>query len=354
MKRRITHKHLNDLYRKVSSLEITDKDRVVIFSDLHMGNGGRRDDFLKNSELFQYILQNYYLKKRYKLILNGDVEELHRFSLKSIMNRWEKVYQIFNRFSKKTALYKIVGNHDCKLYFIKPFIPTAGLLEAMKLIYKGSTLFIFHGHQSARFLYHFNNIMGFFLRYIATPLYIKNTSVSFNSSRRFKIEKNAYNFSLHKKIISIIGHTHRPLFESLSKIDSLRFKIEQLCRKFYTANEKSKENIKKAVKNYKQELLYYYNKKNKEEGERSSLYTSNLIVPSLFNSGCVIGKTGITAIEIDRGNMMLTHWFDKKKHDKYLHYRQPRPEQLNKSSYYKLIFNRDPLSYIFTRINLLT
>ena len=120
MKKGITYNHLNDLYKKVSSLEITDKDRFVIFSDLHLGNGGRRDDFLKNSELFQYVLKNYYLKKGYKLILNGDVEELHRFSLKSIMNRWEKVYRIFSKFSQKTALYKTIGNHDCKLFFFKP------------------------------------------------------------------------------------------------------------------------------------------------------------------------------------------------------------------------------------------
>ena len=178
--------------------------------------------------------------------------------------------------------------------------------------------------------------------------------MSHNSKKKFKTEKNVYDFSYDKKIISIIGHTHRPLFQSLSKMDSLRFKIEQLCRSYQTVNKREKDKIESAVNIYKKELLYYYSKKHKKEVLQSSLYSSYLFVPSLFNSGCVIGKRGITAIEVNKGNILLTHWFDKNRRDKYLKYRKPKPERLGKSSYYRMIFNQDALDYIFTRIKLLT
>lgn len=354
MKKKFINNNLNILFNKAPLFEITNKDKLVIFSDLHMGNGSYRDDFTKNSNLFKYVLKNFYLKNKYKLILNGDIEELHRFSLKKIMNTWHEIYQLFNDFHKKTGFYKLIGNHDFKLFSKKPFSINNGLFEAIKLNYKDNILFIFHGHQASRFLIRYNNFLGFILRYIATPLYIKNTVVSRNSKKKIHIEKNVYDFSYNKKIISIIGHTHRSLFESLSKVDSLRFKIELLCRSYYAADKNEKKNIEQAVTHYKEEFLYYYSKKHKREGNRSSLYNSNLIVPLLFNSGCVIGKRGITAIEIDKGNILLSHWFDKTRTDKYLKYSHPNPQRLRKSNYYRIVFNQDLLSYIFTRIKLLT
>jgi hypothetical protein len=45
-----------------------------------------------------------------------------------------------------------------------------------------------------------------------------------------------YGFSSRRKIVSIIGHIHRPLFESLSKIDTLKYRIEQLCRHYPLAS----------------------------------------------------------------------------------------------------------------------
>ncbi len=354
MKNTLIHKNLNKLFNKIPIQKLSDKDRFVIFSDLHMGNGSKRDDFMQNADMFTYVLKNYYYKKNYKLILNGDIEELYRFTLKKIILKWKDIYKIFNTFKKKGALLKTIGNHDFKLNFEKLPNQDNGVLEAIKLDYKGNIIFIFHGHQASGILMRHSNFAEFILRYIANPLMIRNWEVPFNSRRKFKTEKNVYNFSYNNKIIAIIGHTHRPLFQSLSKIDSLRFKVEQLCRDFQIADKREKNKIISAVNIYKNELKYYYNKKHKKERLQSSLYSPKFNVPSLFNSGCVIGKRGITAIEIDKGDILLTHWFDKKKRDKYLNFTKPKPECLNKSSYYRMIFNRDSLDYIFTRIKLLT
>ena len=41
---------------------VIDDDRIVIISDLHMGNNTRRDDFRKNADLFELALKKYYQK----------------------------------------------------------------------------------------------------------------------------------------------------------------------------------------------------------------------------------------------------------------------------------------------------
>ena len=354
MNRKLAFKNLNKLLKNAPQINISDKDKIVIFSDLHMGNGGYRDDFVKNAELFMNVLKNYYLKKDYTLILNGDIEDLYKFSLKGITKTWNKVYQIFDGFAKQKKLFKTVGNHDYTLSSIKKLETGHQLSESIKLNYKNNTILIFHGHQADIFLRRHNWFVPLILHYIASPIMNTGFEISMNKRKRYKTEKNTYEFSCEKKIISIIGHTHRPLFESFSKIDSLRFQIEQLCRKYLNANKKNKKNIELSIKEHKQELLYYYEKKNIKEASRSSLYNENLHVTYLFNSGCVIGKSGITAIEIDKGNILLSHWFDKTRRDKYLKYGKPYPEHLEHTNYYKTVFNRDLLSYIFTRIKLLT
>ena len=36
-------------------------DRIVILSDLHLGDGGPRDDFRQNASLVHDVLRDYYL-----------------------------------------------------------------------------------------------------------------------------------------------------------------------------------------------------------------------------------------------------------------------------------------------------
>ena len=49
------------------------------------------------------------------------------------------------------------------------------------------------------------------------------------------------------KMITLIGHTHRPLFESLSKIDDLRFKVESRLRLYESADNREKRAIENQV-----------------------------------------------------------------------------------------------------------
>jgi len=84
------------------------------------------------------------------------------------------------------------------------------------------------------------------------------------------------------------------------------------------------------------------------------LYNDKLLVPCLFNSGSGIGKRGFTGIEIKNGRISLVYWFDKNLSSRYLDYNGIKTKNLNGTDYYKAVLKSEPLSYVFTRINLLT
>ncbi len=227
---KVVYQNLDKLFAEAPTYDLTDSDRWVIFSDLHMGDGGSTDDFKDNADLFIKALRDHYLKKNFSLILNGDVEELQRFSLNKIIKRWPQVYEVFTEFHEKFQLLKTIGNHDIELPSISDNPHPYELLEAFKFHYKEDDLFIFHGHQASKKFQSHNHIIGLTLRYLANPLGIKNYSVAHDSKKQYNIEKRTYSYSAYSKIASIIGHTHRPLFESMHKVERLKYKIEQMCR----------------------------------------------------------------------------------------------------------------------------
>ena len=67
------HPQLERLLQKARPVTLDQSSKVLILSDLHMGNGGRRDEFRRNAELVRTMLGSYYLPEKYSLVLNGDV-----------------------------------------------------------------------------------------------------------------------------------------------------------------------------------------------------------------------------------------------------------------------------------------
>jgi len=313
------------------------------------------DDFLQNGPLFKQVLEQYYEPGKYTLILNGDVEELHRFRLRQITSFWKNTYTVFKRFHDRDSLFKLFGNHDYEILLRHKLPLNIPVHETLKLDYKGNNIFIFHGHQAGyRWFKLYHWITAFFLRFLANVLRIKNYTVAQNKRKKYKIEKNAYNFAKKNKIIVVIGHTHRPLYESLSKSDNLKFKIESLCREYPSAPGNQKQELEEKIQKYKKELVDILQRKDGED-IISNLYNSGQapLVPCMFNSGCGIGKRGITAIEISEGKIRLVHWFDKRVSRNYLGYDGYPLHRLQDTEYCKITLKEDPLDYIFTRIKLL-
>lgn len=350
---KLVYQNLDQLLDESPGDRLAMEDRWVIFSDLHMGDGGSTDDFKRNSDLFLKASQNYYFKKGFSIFLNGDVEELQRYNLKKITKQWSAVYKVFDQFANSTRLIKTIGNHDLQLKFKSQYPFDYELVESFKFDYKGNPLFLFHGHQASKKYQKHNELIGFTLKYLANPLGIKSYSVSHDSKKQYNIEKRVYHYSTYNKLVSIIGHTHRPLFESLHKVERLKFKIEQLCREYATGMHAGEKLIKESIKAYKKELESYY-KENQDHDYHNYVYNTIFSIPCLFNSGTVIGKRGMTCLEIENGNISLVHWFDKNISKKYLKQSGYEPEPLAGTDYYRMAINLESLDYVFTRIKFLS
>ncbi len=347
------HHTLCNLYKSTDKVGLPPDEKFIIFSDLHMGSGGKRDDFKKNSRLMLYVLENYYLAQNYTLILNGDIEELQKFKLKQIMKKWGRAYDLFSAFKDNGKLIKVLGNHDLDLMYEKNYIFSNELVESLIFKYNHNRLFLFHGHQALHLHEKYHDLFNLLLRYIARPLNLKNFTPVLNSKKKYRVEKKVYEFSISNKIATIIGHTHRPLFESLSKIETLKFTIEQLIEFYPLAEDEEKKQVELDIKDLSLELRNTF-KKNKKLGLRSSPYDPVMTVPTMFNSGSCIGKRGITGLEIQNGRISLVYWYGKRMHKKYLRIYEEEPVRLHSSQFHKLLIKSDDLDSIFNRIKLLS
>jgi UDP-2,3-diacylglucosamine pyrophosphatase LpxH len=330
-------------------LDLRRGGKVLVVSDLHMGTGPR-DDLAQNGELLVSLLKDYYYPSGWLLVLNGDVEELHRYSLHAIRERWAALYRVFDRFASEGRLYKTLGNHDEDLRFEKNY--PYPLYHALRIETSPLPVFVYHGHQSSPVFTEYNAILRGLVRYILTPLGIRNVSTARSPHRRFYVEKKAYAFSMEQGCISIIGHTHRALFESLSRFDYVRFEIERFCRDYPSSEGREKKRIAAEVAALRNELRKL-KRSERRDVLRQSLYGEELPVPCLFNSGSAISRRGLNAIELDGEEIALVYWFADGNEKKFVTRGNYRIEKLRGTPYRRTVLNRDRLDYIKARMELL-
>ena len=321
--------------------------KVLIISDLHMGCG-RRDDFHPNGEMVRTILEEYYYKNGWQLVLNGDIEELAKNSLASIRAKWAQMYRVFDLFAQAGRLYKTLGNHDEDLVFEKGY--PYPLYNAVRIETGLIPIYVYHGHQSSRVYTDYNNIIRIGLRYLLKPIGIRNISSARSPRRRFHVERKAYDFSLRNNCISIIGHTHRALFQSLGRFDFIKFEIERHCRDYPSAHGEEKERIAREVAALRRELGKLKRSERLEEGPRLTLYGDELPAPCLFNSGSAMGKKGVNAIELDRESISLVYWFSEGSGMKFISRGWHTVEKI--AGCCRSVLNNDSLDYIKGKIEL--
>lgn len=168
------HPYLERLLETARPVTLDSSSKVLILSDLHMGNGGRRDEFRRNVEMVRTMLESYYLPEKYSLVLNGDVEELFKFSLDSIVSEWGDLYNLFLKFKENGFFWKTYGNHDAGLLDEKDYQLASSMVNSLKFHYGNETMLLFHGHQASELLWETYPMVSraviFFIRYIAKPL----------------------------------------------------------------------------------------------------------------------------------------------------------------------------------------
>jgi len=147
---------LDELYKgsdqNVKKLPFNSNTKYALFSDLHLGDGKKADNFARNEETMILAL-NHYKKNGYSLILLGDVEELWQFDLIRIQNRYDKnIYDLIRSFTDN-KVNRIFGNHDRE--WKRPRDPILNDVNAShgtpEAIMLGDYIFLVHGHQGDYF-----------------------------------------------------------------------------------------------------------------------------------------------------------------------------------------------------------
>lgn len=320
-----------------------EKDKYILFSDQHMGDGTLgSDDFLPNEGVYHHAL-NHYFNSDFTLISIGDVEELWECDFNKVGNRYSQTYGLENKFLGAGRLYRIWGNHDGfwrRLSNVKDFLSRrlsgVAIHEAVRI---GEQIFVTHGHQGELFSDRLWRFSRFIVRYIWKPFQILTCRPSNSPAENHKVrdtkEQIYYKWAKKKKLLFIAGHTHRGMFGSLSKIDRLRMKIEEKIEQVAKLQVSSPQ--------YHQLMSEVLDLRNKLEeslqenrkGEREKRFESTgPLTPCYFNDGCCCYPDGITGIEIDQGVIRLVKWEKKN------------------SGITKKVFEEDNLKKILLRIEL--
>lgn len=261
------------------------QSRFVIFSDHHKGARNGADDFLLAEANYLRALK-YYNDARFHLILLGDAEELWENTLIQIKKHNRATFQAEGRFLRRHALTKIFGNHDLD-WEINPMAASelkkiyGGDLVALEAVIlagevndKRIEIFCTHGHQGDA-QSDGNLFSKFFVSNIWAPLqaYLRINPNTPAYSQTLKTEHNGMMYewsSQQRDLFLITGHTHQPVFESLTHFERI---------------QRSEDPTGKVFQNIK---------------------------PSYFNTGCCCYDDGdITGIEISEGEIRLVKWTSK-------------------------------------------
>lgn len=342
-------KALSDLFRNIKEepgkkgiiLTLKENSRIIVFSDHHRGAKNGADDFMKAEDSYLAALDHYFQHK-FQLISLGDSEELWENTLASVKKNNSLTFAAEKKFILQDRFFKIFGNHD--LYWDNSPIATQQLktIYGKKLrVFEGVilelenenkksinqptknsrdsfsflkrkpnadgealpiddcplTIFLTHGHQGDASS-DGNWFSKFFVSNIWAPLqsYLR---INFNTPAYDEDLKTAHNLIMYewsakyKNLVLITGHTHQPVFESLTHPERLYKKLGDAIKANLTEEaNKIDQEIKRRGREYKTTPAQYLD-----------------IKPSYFNSGCCCFRDGdITGIEITYKKISLVKW----------------------------------------------
>jgi predicted phosphodiesterase len=273
--------------------------RIILFSDQHKGAKNGADDFMLSEPNYLAAL-NYYNQNGFHLISLGDSEELWENTLQQVKKNNVASFEMERKFARRGAFTKIFGNHDLdweinpmatqeleELYEV-PVGVLEGIILEMKIDHKLLNIFCTHGHQGDA-QSDGNFFSKFFVSNIWAPLQaylrINPNTPAYNATLKTEHNNIMYEWSsLQKDLLLITGHTHQPVFESLTHLERLQ-RQEALKQNKSSTSEK---NIQPPIL-----TADYFSK----------------IKPIYFNTGCCCYDDGdITGIEIDQGFIKLIKW----------------------------------------------
>ena len=280
----------------------------IIFSDQHKGRKNGADDFMPAEKNYLTALQ-YYNDANFHLIALGDCEELWENTILQVMKHNQASIDLEKKFVRRSAFTKVVGNHDLdweidplapshlkKMYETPVAIFQAILLETT-LGEKVLRIFCTHGHQGD-LQSDGNWFSKFFVTKVWAPLQsylrINPNTPAYDGQLKSTHNRMMYEWSVEQNdLILITGHTHQPVFESLTH-------FERLQRKHRKALYEQNSQWAQALEN---EMKW----RRIEDTQITEDYLN--IKPVYFNTGCCCFADGdITGIEISEGFIRLIKW----------------------------------------------
>jgi UDP-2,3-diacylglucosamine pyrophosphatase LpxH len=232
----IKHEKLTTVKDQAVRLKINDDSRIILFSDVHRGDGTWADEFASNQTIFSYVL-DYYFRGGFTYIEVGDGEELGKNSQPRVIHQaHDKVYRILRDYYLQDRYYYIYGNHDIPyqnpeyvalhLSTIQSdgkseteiLFPGITVHQALLLDYEpvGGSILVTHGHQGELINDRIWRISRFLLRNLWRPLQMIGVQnpyrVSTNQEIRRDIESQLIAWSKTNQQPLICGHTHCAYF----------------------------------------------------------------------------------------------------------------------------------------------
>jgi predicted phosphodiesterase len=300
----------NPVSKKLKRIDLNAiNQRLIIFSDQHRGARNGSDDFAVCENAYLTALE-YYNDLQFYFINLGDCEELWENTLFSISRHNVAVYGKEKLFLDRDAYCKIFGNHDLfwdndplvnvwlKRIYGKAFpIFTGALIRTGVSSSDGLDIFCTHGHQGDK-QSDGNAFSKWFVSYIWGPLQnfleINTNSPSANDNLKTLHNMYMYDWSAAQENIALVtGHTHQPVFNSLTHLERLYQRLE----KAHTVNDADAiQKIEAEIPRRKREYDFIN-------------HSFDHMKPSYFNSGCCCFDDGtITGIEICDGFIRLVKW----------------------------------------------
>jgi predicted phosphodiesterase len=284
------------------------QEKFIIFSDMHKGAKNGADDFAVCEPAYLAALDFYYAQG-FRFIALGDSEELWENSLTAVKKNNTYAFEREQKFVQALAFIKIFGNHD--LHWQNDPLASFQLKEIYSIevpVYEGVVLqttvggrtvhiYCTHGHQGDA-VSDGNWFSKFFVSKIWAPfqafLRINPNTPAFNDHLKSAHNALMYEWSAQQtNLLLITGHTHQPVFESLTH-------IERLYRQILFARRQGDESM---VETLQREIA----RLQMNVGDVSEEYLK--LKPSYFNSGCCcFDNGGITGIEISGGVLRLIQW----------------------------------------------
>ena len=288
----------------IRNLPVGPGHKYTIISDLHMGDGSKADNFRKNESILVKALKHY-REKDYSVILLGDIEEFHQFTLFHIYHKYaETVYNAINEFPKERC-YRLFGNHDIDWALEDPILKykKTSAIEAIRL---GDLIIVTHGHQAIEGYekdLHLVRVGTYFFKFFERLFSSDNKrSITQLPDKKDKIYAD---WAKENRKIFICGHTHAPIFMGRSMYDWITAKIQSLKKEIDQSSEDKDKTGK--LKKERRSLLYYKRRLEDRQKKTGKPFVK-LKSPYYFNSGSCIFKDGITNIEIDETRMRLIFW----------------------------------------------